>query len=101
MATKATKICKVCGKEYEYCRTENTNNRFRWQEVACCPEHGAEYFRRIEESRAGVKTDDIDEPTNTVTEGTTNIAEDELLASDELAEEFVIDRMYNSEEAVG
>lgn len=92
---RATRICKICGKEYDYCRTE-TNNKFRWQDVACCPEHGAEYFKRIEESRANKKTYDIDEPSSVVTS-----IEDELLVSDELAEEFVIDRMYNSEEAVG
>lgn len=58
---KATRICKICGKEYEYCRTE-TNNKFRWQDVACCPEHGAEYFRLIKESRAKARLIDIDEP---------------------------------------
>ena len=44
-----TKVCKVCGKEYEACRTlrPNLDNEFRWNEVACCPEHGAEYLRRV------------------------------------------------------
>ena len=44
-----TKVCKVCGKEYEACRTlrPNLNNEFRWQDVACSPEHGAEYLRRV------------------------------------------------------
>ena len=47
------KVCKVCGKEYEQCHTlrPNLNNEFRWQDVACCPEHGAEYLRRIMISR--------------------------------------------------
>ena len=47
------KICKVCGKEYEACHTlrPNLNSEFRWNDVACCPEHGAEYLRRIMESR--------------------------------------------------
>lgn len=46
---KGIKICKVCGREYEACRTlrPNLNNEFRWQEVACSPEHGAEYLRRV------------------------------------------------------
>ena len=46
---KGIKICKVCGKEYEACHTlrPNLNNEFRYQEVACCPEHGAEYLRRV------------------------------------------------------
>lgn len=52
---KGTRICRICGKEYEYCRTAlPKGNRFRWQDVACCAEHGAEYFRLIAESRAPV-----------------------------------------------
>lgn len=47
---KGTRKCKICGKEYEYCRTE-TNNKFRWQDVACCPEHATEYFELIAASR--------------------------------------------------
>ena len=47
------KICRVCGKEYEACHTlrPNLNGEFRWQEVACCEEHGAEYLRRVLEAR--------------------------------------------------
>ena len=47
------KVCKVCGKEYESCHTlrPNLNSEFRWNDVACCPEHGAEYLRKIMESR--------------------------------------------------
>lgn len=48
---KATKICKVCGREYEYCRTY-LPTAFRWQDVACCKEHAIEYFANIEASRA-------------------------------------------------
>ena len=52
MAT-ATRKCKVCGCEYEYC---HTNRRvagvFRWQDVACCAEHGSIYFAQIMESRS-------------------------------------------------
>lgn len=43
--------CRVCGKEYEACRSANVG-AFRWQEVACSPECGAEYLRRINESRS-------------------------------------------------
>jgi hypothetical protein len=48
-----TKICRVCGKEYESCHTlrPNLNSEFRWQDVACCPEHGQEYLMRILRSR--------------------------------------------------
>lgn len=46
------KTCRVCGKEYEPCRTANRNpNVFHWQEVACSPECGATYLQRIVESR--------------------------------------------------
>jgi hypothetical protein len=50
---KATRVCKVCGKEYECCHTLlNSANTFCWQNVACCPEHGKQYFDRILASRA-------------------------------------------------
>ena len=46
------KKCRVCGKEYEACRSANrTAGVFRWQEVACSPDCGAVYLQRIEESR--------------------------------------------------
>ena len=43
----------MCGKSYEACRTmmNRTAGVFRWQEVACSPECGAEYLRRINEAR--------------------------------------------------
>ena len=55
MAT-AMKKCKVCGCEYEYCHTvRRVAGVFRWQDVACSPEHGSIYLARIEESRKEVK----------------------------------------------
>lgn len=49
----ATRICRVCGKTYEYCRTlKRIEGVFRWQDVACCPEHGSIYLAKIEASRA-------------------------------------------------
>ena len=48
---QGTRICKVCGKEYPYCKTFTPADVFRWQDVACCAEHGAEYFAQIEASR--------------------------------------------------
>jgi len=49
---KAIKKCRVCGKEYEACRTASQNiGVFRWQEVACSPECGTVYLARINESR--------------------------------------------------
>ena len=50
MAT-ATQKCKVCGKEYEYCKTNRPSGMFRWNDVACCEAHAAIYFTRIAESR--------------------------------------------------
>lgn len=51
MAT-ATRVCKVCGEQYEYCHTNRTvTGIFRWQDVACCPEHGSVYLDRILKSR--------------------------------------------------
>lgn len=42
----------MCGKEYEGCRTaKHINGQFRWQDVACSPEHGSIYLERIIASR--------------------------------------------------
>ena len=49
---KATKICKICGKEYPYCKTFRDEGIFRWQDVACCQEHGSEYFAAVLAARA-------------------------------------------------
>lgn len=58
MAT-ATKICRVCGKEYEYYHTaRKVAGIFRWQDVACSPEHGTVYLSKIRESRNPVETED-------------------------------------------
>lgn len=52
MAT-ATLKCRVCGKEYEACRSaKRIDGVFRWQDVACSPEHGAIYLDLIRKSRA-------------------------------------------------
>ena len=53
---KAIRICKVCGKEYEYCKTFAPANKFRWQDVACSPECGAKYFAEVEAARNGTNT---------------------------------------------
>lgn len=52
----STRICKVCGVEYPYCKTHRPSEVFRWQDVACCPEHGAIYLDEILRSR-GLKPD--------------------------------------------
>lgn len=56
MAT-ATRKCKVCGCEYEYCHTaRHVAGVFRWQDVACSPEHGSIYLAKVIESRSKAKT---------------------------------------------
>lgn len=46
------KICKVCGKEYEPCRSiRPTDSVFNWRVVACSPQCGQEYFRQVTEAR--------------------------------------------------
>lgn len=48
-----TRVCKVCGAEYEYCRTKYRDTSiFRYQDVACCAEHGSEYFAAVLASRS-------------------------------------------------
>lgn len=54
----ATRKCRVCGAEYEYCHTLRTvAGVFRWQDVACCPEHGSEYLALVMASRQKPATD--------------------------------------------
>lgn len=49
---KGTKKCKICGKDYEYCRSMLPDtDMFRWQDVACCKEHGEQYLRLVLEAR--------------------------------------------------
>ena len=56
------KICKICGKEYPYCKSfkQHDDNVFRWQDVACCPEHGYQYLEMIQKSRGN--NDNINMP---------------------------------------
>ena len=49
---KATRVCSICGKEYPYCKTFRKEGVFRWQEVACCQEHGAQYFAEVLAARS-------------------------------------------------
>lgn len=76
---KGIRKCRVCGKEYEYCKTHRRDTIFRWQDVACCPEHAAEYFALIEASRAP-KTE---EPVIDVDDEVDPLFEEEFDDSDE------------------
>lgn len=69
---KATKVCRVCGNEYEYCHTvRSVAGIFRWQDVACSPDCGIKYLERIRASRGLSPADtnvvaidaEIDKPT--------------------------------------
>lgn len=45
------KVCKVCGEEYVACSNAHHTSTYRWQDVACCEEHGRQYLRDIMKSR--------------------------------------------------
>lgn len=50
---KQTKICRVCGKKYEACRSIKTGDSvFNWREVACSPECGKIYLQQVIASRS-------------------------------------------------
>lgn len=57
---KVDKICRVCSRSYKACQTAQIANTFRWQDVACSPECGAEYLRKIRLSRGEIE---VVEPT--------------------------------------
>ncbi len=71
---KGTKICRVCGEEYEYCHTNRPANVFRYQKVACCAEHGAIYLQRIRDSRSQAVAEVAEE----VTENAVIVAEESV-----------------------
>ena len=59
--------CRVCGKMFTPCnKTSGALGAFNYREVACSPECGAEYLRRVQAARqkssetpdATVSTDD-------------------------------------------
>ena len=98
MAT-AMKKCKVCGCEYEYCHTERRiAGVFRWQDVACSPEHGSIYLAKIEASRANlVEGDDttiVDEVENDIAPVDEDDEVDELFEEDfeDSLEEIAIEK---------
>lgn len=49
---KGIRKCKVCGCEYPYCKTNRTSGVFRYQDVACSPEHGKIYLSQVLKSRS-------------------------------------------------
>ena len=53
---RATRICKVCGREYEACHTPNPGV-WRWRDVACCYEHGLQYLHDVQVARGEIEDD--------------------------------------------
>lgn len=88
MAT-AMKRCKVCGKEYEYCRTTRHTDIFRWQDVACSPLHASEYFHNIAISRGQITEDSS--PTYAIKSTQYNETDDADVELDEESDDFDYD----------
>jgi len=97
---QGVRICKICGKEYPYCKTKRPAGISRWQDVACSPEHATIYFTKIAESRSGnAAVEDTEENSATV------IASDDVVTSDDVGlvddiveeDETVIDGLQDSE----
>ena len=44
------KVCEVCGKEYDECKSPYiADGFFKWTEVACSPQCAQEYLARLEQ----------------------------------------------------
>lgn len=64
---KYIKTCRICGKEYEACRSSRKNdNIFRWQDVACSIECGMKYLEKIEKSRKKTTIESVKDSENIV-----------------------------------
>ena len=49
---ESKRVCRVCGRAYTPCHSPAlAAGVFRWQDVACSPECGAEYLARVMASR--------------------------------------------------
>ena len=49
---QATRVCRVCGKTYTACNTNrHFDGAFHWREVACSPECGHAYLKKITDAR--------------------------------------------------
>ena len=93
---KQTKICRVCGKTYEACNSQRTGSSvFNWKEVACSPECGTEYFKRVELSRNPVKTPKVSAKKKKHVEEVTEVASEptvaELAVDAEVAESLHVE----------
>lgn len=67
------KVCKICGKEYECCKTvRRIDGVFRWQDVACCVEHGQKYLNLVLMARS-------DAPSTVAEDNTATAKESEVI----------------------
>lgn len=103
----ATMKCRVCGKEYEGCRSLRRNSSvFQWRSVACSPECGAKYLEMIRKSRGIVEDEPVVSRTPEPVVDVDDFDDDELTDEnaglgeiDELPEfPIYIDRNFNIED---
>lgn len=93
MAT-AKKKCKICGLEYDYCRTNKRDvSQNRWQDVACSPEHAAVYFARIAASRTPAPINEVHEEDVDID----IVAEDDVLEELDVSDDEMLDEELEDE----
>lgn len=95
---QGTRVCKICGKEYPFCKTSKPKNVFRYQDVACCLEHGAQYLEAILRSRGKLPEETKPEPIPEPEIEETEELEDEDEFEDEDEDEFEDDEFDEDEE---
>lgn len=99
---KVMRTCQVCGKEYEYCHTLMPTVKFRWQNVACCYEHGQIWLEKL--NAINEPSCDYQNYTSTTTDCTTqdvhNTDDDvvDVFVDDEFEDEDDYDDDYDEEE---
>lgn len=94
----AMKKCKVCGCEYEYCHTaRRISGVFRWQDVACCAEHGSIYLAKIEASRSGIIDSNKSDINNAELKNIANPIDDETDYNELFEEDFDDDESEETE----
>lgn len=83
MSLKRTEACRVCGKQFVPCnRTSKDLKAFNYRAVACSPECGEIYLKRILESRSTKEEEVLPEVENETTDDVQE-TENEFEAIDE------------------
>lgn len=88
--------CKICGVEYPYCKTALRDDVFRYQDVACCPEHGSMYLAKILESRGIKPKTNVEEAHSSVVDKCDAPAPQDIEDDDDY--DFFDDDDYNEED---